>query len=101
MAAVVDSVLSRAPIGSPHSRVIAVLDSLGFTPSPDPFDRKPAFHIDSTHGHRAIYAHWPFPDPPLSLDRFVCDRPALRLSFQFDDAWKLAAADANTLRACI
>jgi len=101
MGAVVSSVLSHAPIGSPRTRVVALLDSLGFSQSADRFGPQPAFHVDSTRGNRAIYAHWPYQDSLMSLERFVCDRPVLRLSFRFDDAWKLAAADASTARACI
>ena len=100
MAAVADTLLSHAPIGSPPSAVVAFLDSLGFVRSNDAFDRRSAFHIDSTPG-KTIYAHRPYEDPLLSLDRFVCDRPALRLSFRFDGAWRLAAVEANTARGCI
>ena len=101
MAAVVESVLARAPIGSPHTRVIKLLDSLGFARSSDVFERRPAFHLDSTETRRSIVAHWPYQDPLVSLERFFCDRPAVRFSFRFDDAWRLAVADATTARACI
>jgi hypothetical protein len=101
-AAVVNSVLSHAPIGSSRVRVVGLLDSLGFAPSADLFDEtRPAFHVDSARGTNAIWAHQPYEDPFLSLDRFVCDRPALRLFFRFDTAWRLVAVDATTARACI
>ena len=95
------AVLARAPIGAPDSRIVTVLDSLGFRPSTDYFARRPAFYIDSTKGSRSVNAHWPYQDPPFSFERFVCDRPALRLSFTLDDSWKLVALDVTTARACV
>jgi hypothetical protein len=101
MASVVNTFLARTPIGSSSAAVSQLLESLGFARSADEFDRHSAFSVDSGPGRKAIYAHRPFDDPFLSLDRFVCDRPALRITFKFDDAWALSAIDATTARGCI
>lgn len=103
MLAVSNTVLSRAPVGSSSAEVISVLESLGFTRSLNRFDRRLAFVVDTTIRPRLlqIQAHRPYSDPCLDMDRFVCDRPALRLMFQFDSTGKLASLESTTARACI
>jgi len=103
MLAVTNTVLSQAPVGSSNAHVMSMLDSLGFARSSSWFDRRLTYVVDTTVRQRllVIRAHRPYTDPCLDVNRFVCDRPALRLTFQFDSTGKLASLEATTARACI
>lgn len=97
--AVVDTLLGRVPIGSTPTQVTKALDALGFVQSADSLELRATFLIDSTAA-RTVNAHHPYRDPYLSLDRFVCDSPALRLTFYFDERWRLRSIVATAARQC-
>ncbi len=98
--AVADTLLRRAPVGSTPNQVTQLLEALGYVRSADSSERRPAFHVDSSAA-RVINARYPYRDRYLSLERFACDGPALRLTFYFDEQWRLRSIEATTARQCV
>lgn len=96
-----DTILAHVPYGSTPSSVTAFLDSLGYVRGAGPRDPRRSYDSFNRPGLNFIYARAPYHEPYFSLDRFVCDRAALRLSFRFDEAWHLTRVTATTSRGCI
>ena len=98
--AVADTLWTRLSPGVSSARVIHVLDSLGYVRS-DRYLRRPHYYVDSLPSRSAIRAQLPYHESPFKMTHYVCDRPALRLTFRFDAEWRLSDIAASSLRGCI
>ena len=98
--AVADTLLGRVPVGSTPTQVTHLLEALGYARPTDSSNRRLSFLVDSTAA-RVITARYPYRDPYLSLERFSCDSPALRLTFYFDERWRLRSIVVSAARQCM
>lgn len=101
MSAVKDSLLAWAPTGSPASRVMTLLDSLGFVSPKDGHERRATYQQQLSGYGNVVVAQVPYEDPWLSVNRVVCDAPAIRVVFRFDGSWRLESVVATTARGCL
>jgi hypothetical protein len=97
-----DSLRAHMPRGTSLEKVERALDSLGFTRVPvGARVSTPHFYVESRASEPFIYAEYPYDESFLSIARFFCERPALRITVVFDPSRRLNSISARSVRACI
>jgi hypothetical protein len=90
------------PRGTSLEHVERALDSLGFErASPESRASAPHYYFESRAPEPFIHAEYPYSESLFSIFRFLCERPALRITVVFDSSLALNSWTVRSARGCI